>query len=830
MACLIRCIEGHIFDQDTHDCCPVCGATITKVLPPPDPNDEHKNDSKRSIKPTPPTPVPWLIAGFGGGVAILVVAFMAWQFLLKPQPRSPLQPQTASSPQTGRQPANPIHPKLAARNAPHLAQVTTRALPTNSQSSQQSASATNITPPQSSSPAPAKIRVARQQNQSSPSPPPQADIKRQIAQMPAGQAKDVPQPTRQVSAPISSGAASTAPIPPALTQLFSDDFKTMAHGWGTPNRQVKVANNALTVGPLAGEYVLLNWDLHYRKETPRADISATVTNQRTDDMTDFGGLVFWAKDSRSFYEFLVSRSVFSVARMINGKLSILISWTHSDALAFSDTRRVSVDVIDEGDAAYFEINGTIVGHIRAPWQLPGDHIGVSCGALKATNTCFFSNFSVKVAFAENSYALKPGDVVFDDDFTVLTPDWGKTNQHVSFQEREGQPSIFQIHTRAGGQWWRFRSDIDYKQNGTPRVDISLTANEQDVKNRFAAAGLIFWAKDSSDFYEFFVGNGAFGLFRRENGKFFTIIPWTQSSGLLSSPWPKTFGIIDQNRNAYAWIGDNIVGLIPQPTHSTESRVGLVCLSSSTASNACTFSELKLTVAPTFPSVPPPTGPIIFTDNFRAENQDWGGSGIAGNGIFRMQVEEADQDKAALNRTLHYRQYANAVDIRAKLALPGPPIKRTYGGLIFWAKNTTNYYSLTLGEDDCWVYRTENGHDKALLNCSDMLGENYDHSVMNQLEVMDRGSEADFLVDGKPVGRLLAPSKIPGDRIGFACGAGYRGNGECAFADLTVSTAPKTGFPHFHIAKPVGAREKIWPIKLPINTPRFPKHDPNRLAK
>src|SRR5579863_8151588 len=95
MARFVRCIDGHVFDQDVHDRCPVCGAVVDSPRPQSQPPaHEDQGSSRRTALPEKPKVSPRLIAGFGGGIGLIVAAVVVWQFAKRPQ--SAAQVQTAS--------------------------------------------------------------------------------------------------------------------------------------------------------------------------------------------------------------------------------------------------------------------------------------------------------------------------------------------------------------------------------------------------------------------------------------------------------------------------------------------------------------------------------------------------------------------------------------------------------------------------------------------------------------------------------------------------------------------------------------------------------------
>jgi endonuclease YncB( thermonuclease family) len=91
---LIRCIEGHIFDNAAHQVCPTCGAAVTIVKPEPRPDPQPKplpkpkpiiaeavrDNGDPDPDPKPKRPI-WLYAAAGGSLLIIAVILF---FILKP--------------------------------------------------------------------------------------------------------------------------------------------------------------------------------------------------------------------------------------------------------------------------------------------------------------------------------------------------------------------------------------------------------------------------------------------------------------------------------------------------------------------------------------------------------------------------------------------------------------------------------------------------------------------------------------------------------------------------------------------------------------------------
>ncbi|MEM8575039.1 MAG: tetratricopeptide repeat protein [Pseudomonadota bacterium] len=103
MAKLVRCIEGHVYDVDRNDVCPVCGAEPSDAASSVDPDISRKSDFATLPRATqaqagaPKVPaLPWLAAA---GVALLIVGAAIYGLTSGSEPKPNAQSEQAAEPE-----------------------------------------------------------------------------------------------------------------------------------------------------------------------------------------------------------------------------------------------------------------------------------------------------------------------------------------------------------------------------------------------------------------------------------------------------------------------------------------------------------------------------------------------------------------------------------------------------------------------------------------------------------------------------------------------------------------------------------------------------------
>jgi hypothetical protein len=607
----------------------------------------------------------------------------------------------------------------------------------------------------------------------------------------------------KIVAPSAATNASLA-LSPGLRQplqaanwpvLFSDDFTKRQSYWfdDRPKATIRDGHLSLT-GTANGENEIIPDGLDYRSKTNTADISVDlgVTGKGGD-----GGILFWAKNDKNEFAFIVSHGGFNVSGYENDKLTSLVPGKISDAVRTGPGAVNHLEVVDRGDIAYFRINGQTVAHAAAPPSGTGDVVGLVCqGGERNAATCDFSNFEITAPPSVSEAAPNPPPapppnpppkpkVIFADDFTSLKTVWVGAKPAASVAD--GQLTLT-VPTKGVNEV--AASGIDYRKQA-PHAVIQVGLSQSTDADY---GGVVFWSSGVLDEYNFVVRGDAFSVGSYKDGLFTSLIDWTRSAALKQGPDAvNRLAVLDAGGTAYFLINGALVGRVAAPAQKPGATgvgdgFGLVCHSPGPAVN-CRFSHLSVTTpGPDIQTALPP-GAVIYADSFDTLAPGWGPAGdhtrVQGGAL--LLDAKADGWQAATASDLHYRQVSDSAEISARVSRSGVD---STAGLLFWVENTDNEYELLVGDDTFAVGANRNGAFVKLIDVTHTAALNNGDGAINQIAVVDEGTFADILINGQHVGQIKAPQSHA-DGVGFDCVAGKAAPARCSFADLQA-TVPTRG--------------------------------------
>ncbi len=399
------------------------------------------------------------------------------------------------------------------------------------------------------------------------------------------------------------------------TSIYFDDFKAMSSEWGVSSPRFFVKDGTLQMVPNPhSSYRQFNSNLHYRRITQNAVINTYVILIETKSS---GGLMFWGDGSADFYLFLVNgEGQFSVFRHRVGKFEAVIGWRKSSAVKTGKGTPNRLEVVDRGDKAYFTINGSPVGDASASVTVPGDRVGLYCESTAAAQrTCRFTRLAVAVA------PPLTGTVVYSDDFHAMEPGWGSPNK-TGFV-KDGVMEFSSDPERA-----HFRMNTDVRERSfSPRALIRAELTLPSPVGKNHSGGPMFWVKDTDEYYNFLIdGAGRFAVFRRKDGKFISLVNWTNASAIETADGAlNRLEIVDEGFNAYLLINGLMVTHLPVPQIGSADKIGLYCQSVDKAGATCRFSRFEISEIPLTPGVtiysdyfrsPPP--PLVYTQDVKPD--------------------------------------------------------------------------------------------------------------------------------------------------------------------------------------------------------------------
>jgi len=177
-------------------------------------------------------------------------------------------------------------------------------------------------------------------------------------------------------------------------------------------------------------------------------------------------------------------------------------------------------------------------------------------------------------------------VLYEDKFTELDPGWGEANP--IYEVKDGK-LVVSPEAKTGytllNQAQFFPNDIDAS------VTVSLVKSDDPS----FGAGLVFWAKDYSEYYTLLVnGDGWFAVNRYINGRFLLPVAWRQNNTVK-----KGQGTINQvrvvtkgNQGTIFINGQQILSFHGQPPQGG-TLIGVRGSSPDKGTNTWAFTNLKV---------------------------------------------------------------------------------------------------------------------------------------------------------------------------------------------------------------------------------------------
>ena len=114
--------------------------------------------------------------------------------------------------------------------------------------------------------------------------------------------------------------------------------------------------------------------------------------------------------------------------------------------------------------------------------------------------------------------LLGGDILYEDDFTNLDPSWGIAGDILSV--KNGKLVLKPVANTTQS----VINEANVFEDADIQLDVSLSAGDPSIPG-----GLIFWAKDYTNFYCFSVAaNGLFKISHFVTDRWLTPVGWTQA--------------------------------------------------------------------------------------------------------------------------------------------------------------------------------------------------------------------------------------------------------------------------------------------------------------
>jgi hypothetical protein len=160
--------------------------------------------------------------------------------------------------------------------------------------------------------------------------------------------------------------------------LYEDTFTAHDPMWGNKDGEVSITGGRAEFDPQPGTSTL-RWNRAFVFHDLDACASVALANPTTDPTASYAGLVFWAQDSRNYYQAVVApNGYFTVARIVDGKVVAKrpIAWTKNAAVKSGEKERNTVRVLARGPEVQVFINGKQAGSFRGEAPIGPTYVGM----------------------------------------------------------------------------------------------------------------------------------------------------------------------------------------------------------------------------------------------------------------------------------------------------------------------------------------------------------------------------------------------------------------------------------------------------------------------
>ncbi len=196
-----------------------------------------------------------------------------------------------------------------------------------------------------------------------------------------------------------------------------------------------------------------------------------------------------------------------------------------------------------------------------------------------------------------------GSVLYEDNFTNLDSSWGTGSEN--FSVRDGKltlrPALHTTHSLV--------NQANVFDDAEITVEVTMSAGDT-----YVPGGLVFWAKDYSNFYCLCIdADGEFKISRFVTDRWLNPVSWTEDGAINKGVGQvNRLRVITKGRQATAYINDKQVATFKGQPPQGGSCVGLSGSSAEDSRNTWLFARLKVTAissaVPSSPIAQPPAAP------------------------------------------------------------------------------------------------------------------------------------------------------------------------------------------------------------------------------
>jgi len=400
-------------------------------------------------------------------------------------------------------------------------------------------------------------------------------------------------------------------------------------------------------------------------------------------------------------------------------------------------------------------------------------------------------------FANRSvFACKGSQVLLEDNFSTLDPAWGEKSANLSVSSGKliVQPEV--------------NSSYVLLNQGNIFEDIDACVKLTQVKSDDPtySAGLIFWAKDTSDYYYFLVtSDGWFSVKRWVNQRSLAPVDWRKGPAIKNGLGQTNhLRVLTKGNQGTIYVNDTeLITFSGQPPQGG-SFVGMIAFSpeKATNKNVWEFSELKVTKPEQGPVTQPQvsTQPhvnkeseILFADNFTTLDPGWGEAGpnlSAANGKLTLQAD-VNAGFVALNQANRFED----VDAGINVNMAKSEDQSWGGGLVFWATDYDNYYALLVsGDGQFSIRRYVNARSLAPVDWRESSALKQGIGQINHLRVVTKGNQVTAYINGSEAVTFNGQPPQGGGYIGAKGSSAAKSQIIWEFSELKVMKPSSSNFP------------------------------------
>src|ERR1700722_10247883 len=189
-----------------------------------------------------------------------------------------------------------------------------------------------------------------------------------------------------------------------------------------------------------------------------------------------------------------------------------------------------------------------------------------------------------------------GDILYEDDFTNLDPSWGTPGDILSVKDGKLVLKPALNTTQSVLNQSNVFDDADIE------VEVTLSSGDSIV-----AGGLIFWAKDYSNFYCLCIdAQGSFKISHFVTDRWLTPVGWTESPAVKKGVGQANkLRVVTKGRQATAFINDQQVLTINGQPPQGGGCVGVSGGSAQELQNIWQFASLRVIATATAAAASPP---------------------------------------------------------------------------------------------------------------------------------------------------------------------------------------------------------------------------------